>query len=117
MEILEILPLKLFKFHYDGDMEKLSDWLIRENNRCHKEYGVPPNMVATGMPYMVMDWSVPEFKKTHPELHDFFMDSMSEVVEKMNLLYPSFFMQQIWGNIHNLEGMAHQLHIHSNSIN
>jgi hypothetical protein len=116
MEILEVLPLKLFKFHYDGDMEKLSNWLIRENNRSHKEYGCPPNMVARGMPYMVMDWSVPEFKKTQPELHDFFMDSVATVAEKMKILYPDFFMQQVWGNIHNLEGQAHTLHIHSNSI-
>ena len=115
MKTIEILPAKVYKFHCDEDMAEVEDYIWRSWNQYSKLY--PENTNAKqGFPYMIMDWTVPEFQEAFPKIYQFMMDSVAEVVKDVQVIYKDFFMSQIWANIHQIPGQDHSSHIHTNSI-
>ena len=115
MNILQILPRELYKFHYDGDLQKIFDYIVKLSDQDHKRFGLLYETAANN-PVSVMDIHVPEFAKEFKDIYKFMMNSVEEVINHLKFQHPDFFMQQVWTNLHWLPDQGHIRHVHPNSI-
>jgi len=122
MEVLNILPKRLYKFSYDGKSEplmllldSLKKDLVSQLNIEHKTDGILHGN-ELGLPSGLMDMDVGHFKRNHEEIYDFMMDSLTQVINHEQFIDKEFFMSQIWGTVYHTSGQAHGKHIHPNSV-
>lgn len=116
MEIQKILPLSLYRFHYDGDLEKILEWVIDITNKDSKEYSGVLEIPFGQNPYSVISLNVPEVMRDLPDLYEFMMDSVNEMVAYNKYQHPDIFMSQIWTNIEKTPGQQHTRHVHPNAV-
>ena len=115
MNILKILPKELYKFHYDGDLQKIFDYIVKLSDKDHKRFGLLYEKELAN-PVSVMDIHVPEFAKEFKDIYKFMMNSVEEVIDHNKYQHPDFFMSQIWTNLHWLPSQGHSRHVHPNAV-
>ena len=115
MNILQILPRELFKFHYDGDLQKIFDYIVKISDQDHKKFGLLYEKGANN-PVSVMDIHVPEFAEEFKDIYEFMMDSVGQVINHLQFQHPDHFMSQIWTSLHWLPDQGHTRHVHPNAI-
>ena len=115
MNILQILPKELYKFHYDGDLQKIFDYIVKISDQDHKRFGLLYEKGAHN-PVSEMDIHVPEFAEEFKDIYEFMMDSVGQVINHLQYQHPDHFMCQIWTNLHWLPEQCHTRHVHPNAI-
>ena len=112
--IQEILPIKLYRFHYEGDLDSVIDYVFELTHQQHEEWGLL-NVKAPN-PLSVMNILTPDFMKRFPEVFKFMLDSVNEVTEYEKWQHPEMFMSQIWTNLQRHPDQGHTRHTHPNAV-
>jgi len=115
MEIQEILPIKLYRFHFDGDLDPIIKYIFDITHEQHQRWGLL-NETNDPNPLSIMNIHTPEFAEAHPDLYKFFVDSCNEVTSHEKWQHPECFISQIWSNLQRLPDHGHSRHTHPNAV-
>jgi len=115
METQEILPIRLYRFHFDGDLNPFIKYTFDQTQNQHDRYGLlhetPPEN-----PLSVMNMHPPELAEKFPDLYAFWMKSANEVTIAEEWQHPEVFMTQLWTNLQRIPNSGHGRHTHPNAV-